>query len=116
MAKKANRRNKPPTSERYFEAIQQDLLAIRKDMDAGFRAVREAMATKQELAEVRVGMKDLRADLKTVTEVMVSKADLEAVRQELLREIRGGQHVEELRERLTIVERRLGIGKPRRAA
>lgn len=47
---------------------------------------------------------------------MVSRADLEALREELLREIRDGKHIDELRERLAIVERKLGIEKSRRAA
>jgi hypothetical protein len=47
---------------------------------------------------------------------MASKADLEALREELLREIEDGKHIDEIRERLAGVERKLGIEKSRRAA
>lgn len=91
---------------------------MRKDMATGFRAVREEMATKQELGEVRAMVKDLRADVKMVTEVMVSKADLaETVRRELdAAPFAKESEVKELRERIAVVERKLGIEKARRAA
>ena len=51
-----------------------------------------------------------------VTDMMVSKADLEARREELLREIKDGKHIDEIRARVAVVERKLGIEKSRRAA
>ena len=103
------------TTDGYFRAIQEDLTALRRDMVSGFRAVRDEMATTSEVSEVRGMVKDLRADLKIVTDVMATTADLQALREELLREIRDGKHIDELRERLAVVERKLGIEKTRRA-
>ena len=69
-------------------AIQTDLSGLRNDMNAGFREIREDMATKNELQTMKREMdgsfRDLRADVKTITEVMVSKADLaNTLREEL---------------------------------
>jgi hypothetical protein len=62
------------------------------------------LATREEL-------RDVREDVKRITDAMISKGDLEAVREELLREIRDGNHIEPLRERLHLVEQKLGMAK-----
>ena len=117
MAKR-NTKKTPKTMDGYFRAIQEDLLTIHKDMATGFRAIREEMATKQELGEVRSSIKDLRADVKMITDVMVSKADLgETVRRELdASPFARESEVKDLRGRLAVVERKLGIERSRHAA
>jgi hypothetical protein len=67
------------------------------------------LATRAELREVR-------DDVKRFTDMMVSKADLELLREELLREIKDGKHIDKIRARLAVLERKLGIEKARRAA
>ena len=54
--------------------------------------------------------------MKMITDATVSKADLEALREELLQEMRNGKTIEGLQERLEIVEKKLGIKSSRRAA
>ena len=104
-------KKKPTTFDGFFRAIQEDLLVIRKDMATKdeIHQIREEMVTKAELREVR-------DDVKRITDAMVSKADLEALREELLREIKDGKHIDEIRERLAVVERKLGIKESRPAA
>src|SRR5579864_5736457 len=112
---KQKHKKKGTGAEGFFRAIQDDLVAIRKDMMAGFRGVHEDMATKEDVRQIRADMmklatreelRDVREDVKRITDAMVSKADLEALREELLREIRDGKHVDELRERLHLVEQK----------
>jgi hypothetical protein len=67
------------------------------------------LATREELREVR-------EDVKRITDAMISKADLEALREELLREIKDGKDIDELRGRMVRVEKKLGIGRSERAA
>jgi hypothetical protein len=114
MAAKPKPKKKPATFDTFFRAIQEDLFVIRKEMATkeDIRAIRGEMANLATRAELR----EVRDDVKRVTDMMVSKADLEALREELLREIKDGKHIDELRERLVVVERKLGIEKSRRAA
>ena len=67
------------------------------------------------MAEVRASIEDLRADVKMVTEIMVSKAELaETIRRELGASPFGKEsEVKDPRERLSLVERKLGIGRSR---
>ena len=112
MATKPKSKEKPTTVDGFFRAIQVDLFAIRRDMATkdDIRRIREVnLATRAQLQEVR-------DDVKRITDMMVTKADLEVLRDELFRQINDGKHIEELRERLAIVERELGIEKSRRAA
>lgn len=117
---KRKHKKKVAGTEVFFRAIQQDLIAIRADMAAGFRGVHEDMATKEDIRQVRAEMmklatreelREVREDVKRITDAMISKADLEDLREELLREIRDGKHIEELRERLLSVEQKLGMAK-----
>lgn len=106
------------TLDDFAVAIQHDLARMATKDDLKHMATKDDirdMATKQDIRDIHKGMADIRADVKMVTDVMVSKADLEALREELLREIRAGKHIDELRERLAIVERKLGIAKNRAA-
>ena len=117
MAKKAKPKGKEANFERYFVAIQQDLTAIQRDMAT--KKDLEQFATKKDLERfaTKEEMREIRADVKMITETMASRADLEALREELLREIKLGRHdVDELRERVAIIEGKLGIAKHRRAA
>jgi hypothetical protein len=75
---KPNPKKKVRTLDDFAAAIHGDYLAIREEMAIGFQAVgaemgsiRDTMATKAELREVR-------DDVKRITDAMVSKADLEA--------------------------------------
>ena len=120
MATKSKPKEKPPTLDKFFRAIQEDLTAIRRDM-----ATKEDTATKDDIRALRGEManlatraelREVRDDVKRITDMMVSKAHVEALREELLREIKDSKHIDELRERLAVVERKLGIEKSRRAA
>jgi len=76
--------------------MKEDIRQIRTEM--------MKLATREELREVR-------EDVKMITDSMVSKADLEALREELVREIKDGKHIDQLRERLYLVEQKLGMAK-----
>jgi hypothetical protein len=106
---KRKHKKKVTGTEVFFRAIQQDLIAIRADM-ATKEDIRQVRAEMMKLA-TREELREVREDVKRITDAMVSKADLEAVREELLREIRDGKHIEELRERLHLVEQKLGMAK-----
>jgi hypothetical protein len=106
---KGKHKRKATGTEGLFRAIQEDLIAIRRDM-----------ATKEDLHQIRADMmklatreelREVREDVKRITDAMVSKADLLALREELLGEIKDGQHIDELRERLHLVEQKLGMAK-----
>jgi len=121
MPTKAKPKKKKITLDDFAVAIQRDLarMATKQDLAGLHRDVGELlenMVTKLDLKQIHGRLSELSQDVKTVTEVMVSKADLETLREELLREIRDGKHIDELRERLAIVEGKLGIPKTRRAA
>lgn len=123
MAKPTTKK-KAMTIDDLAVAIQRDFLAIRKDMatKADIRAIREEMATKHNLFELsqkmvtREEFRNLQSDVKMITDVMVSKADLEALREQLLHEMKYGKFVDGLLERLEVVEKKLGIKSAHRAA
>ena len=105
-------------SEKFATAIQKDITTMGTKiatMADTLDLVVTTMATKDDLWKLRQDMatreelRELREDIKRITDVMVSKADLEALRDELILEIRSGKTVEELRERLAVVEGKLGI-------
>lgn len=87
------------TLETLAVAIQQDFSAIRDNMRARFRAVREEMATKEDLADVR-------------DQIAVGKGEL----REQIAGLRYAKEIDALRERVKLVEEKLGIKHSRRAA
>src|ERR1700719_1053586 len=97
MAKKP--KEKTMTLETLAVAIQQDFSAIRNDMTVGFRAVREEMgkiredmATKEDLADVR-------------DQIAVAKEEL----REQIAGLRYAKEIDALAERVKFVEQKLGI-------
>ena len=107
--------------EGYFQAIQQDLarMATKNDiqqihgeMERGFKNVDASFKNVYH----QIG--EVRDDVKRLNEIMVSKADLaETVRRELdAAPFAKETEVKELRERMTNVERKLGIERSRHAA
>ena len=79
-------------------AIEQDFSAIRVDMTAGFRAVRE-MACKDDVADVR-------------DKVAVAKEEL----REQIAGLRYAKEIDALRDRVKFVEEKLGIKHSHRSA
>jgi|SRR5579884_3421085 len=122
--KPAKREKKPMTLDRFAVAIQTDLQATRRAVADGFRSIREDMAAefrtvRDEMRRdfaTKAEVRELREDVQRITDAMVTKADLDRLREELLLEIRQGEHVDELRARLTVVEAKLGIKPSRKAA
>jgi hypothetical protein len=128
MAGKPKKLNKKPmTLEDFAMAIQTDLARVAmkddiRNIHDEMATIRAEMATKEDLRKIREEMattkelNEVRADVKMITDVMVSKADLERLREDLLHEMKYGNPIEELRERLEVVEKKLGITHGRRAA
>ena len=121
MTTKSKPKKAPKTMEGYFQAIQQDLARmatkndiqqIRGEMERGFKNVDAGFKNVYH----QIG--DVRDDVKRLNEIMVSKADLsETVRRELdAAPFAKETEVKELRERMTVVERKLGIERSRHAA
>jgi hypothetical protein len=118
MAKKP--KTKKMTLETLAVAIQQDFSAIRDDMTSGFRAVREEMMGKMQ------GDMATKEDLRKIREEMATKEDVADVRDQIavakeeLREqiagLRYAKEIDALRERVKLVEQKLGIKHTHRAA
>jgi hypothetical protein len=108
MAKKP----KKMTLEALAGAIQQDFSAIRDEMTAGFRAVREEMATKDDIRKIREEMatKEDIADVRD--KIAVAKEEL----REQIAGLRYAKEIDALAERVKLVEEKLGIKHSRRAA
>jgi hypothetical protein len=117
--------------ERHARAIQSDIARLTKAMESGFKSIREDMATKAELQEIKIevtsarremathaALLEVRDDVRRLNEIMVSKADLaETIRREFdaapyARET----EINELRTRMLRVEEELDIKPNRRAA
>jgi hypothetical protein len=125
MAPAKPKKKKPELSfERYARAIQTDIARLGKNMEAGFKSIRDEMAAKEDIQNVRDQMatqKDLlevRDDVKRLNEIMVSKADLsEAIRRELdASPFAKESEVKDLSERMLRVEEAVGIKPKRRSA
>ena len=112
------------TLDDFAMAIQRDISSLRDDMTAGFSAVREEMATKEDLFALsqkmvtREEFRNLQSDVKMITDSMVSKADLaETLRRELeASPFAKEADVKELRERVLRIEEKLSLKPTRRAA
>jgi hypothetical protein len=115
---KGNHKKKVAGTEGFFRAIQQDIVAIRKDMADGFHAVHENIPTKQDIRDIHKSISDIREDVKQITDNMVSKADLaNIIRDELDRSpYAKEEEVKELRHRVLRLEGKLGIKADRRTA
>ena len=100
------------TIEDLAAAIQQDFSTLRDDMTIGFRAIREEMATKEDIRKIREEMatKENLADLGD--RISVAKDEL----QEQIAGLRYAKEIDELRARVKFVEHKLGIEQRRRAA
>jgi hypothetical protein len=113
MPAKPRPKKKVMTLEHLATAIQQDFLAIRRDMATknDLQRLRTEMATKAEVREIR-------DDVKRITEVMVSKADLaNTIREELDKSPFAKEtDVAELRARMARVEEKLGLRRRQPAA
>ena len=94
-------KKKGMTIEDLAASIQQDFLAIRRDMATkeDVRKIREEMATKEDLAAVS-------------DRISVAKDEL----QEQIAGLRYAKEIDDLRARVNLLEQKLGIGSRRRAA
>jgi hypothetical protein len=123
-AKRTKTKKKPMTLGDFATAIQRDLSSLRNDMTVGFSTVREEMATKDDLYALsqkmvtREEFRNLQSDVKMITEAMVSKADLaETLRRELeASPFAKKADVNELRERVLRIEKKLSSKPTRRTA
>jgi hypothetical protein len=105
---KPKSKKKPMTLEDFAVVIQEDIAR---------------MATKDDLWPIQRDLKtvasqlgDLRSDVKQITDVMVSKADLaNTLGDELAKSVYGRQ-IDDLRNRVNILEEKLGIKSTHRAA
>ena len=112
------------TLDDFAMAIQRDISSLRDDMTAGFSAVREEMATKDDLYALsqkmvtREEFRNLQSDVKMITDSMVSKVDLaETIRRKLDTSPYAKEtELKDLRERPLRVEEKLGLKATHRAA
>src|SRR5438067_12753501 len=104
-------KEKATNVEGFFRAIQEDLVAVRRDMATKdeLRQIRGEMVTKAELREIR-------DDVKRLTDVVVSKADLaNTIREEVDKSPYAKEkEVEDLRARVLRLEEKLGMKAGRR--
>jgi len=118
-------KKKPITLDDFASAIQNDYRAIRKDMAT--KADLKDMLTKADLkAELwplqrdiktlEKNLRELRDDVQTITEVMVSKADLANTLSEELAKSEYARQLQDVRNRVDVLERQLGIKPTHRAA
>jgi hypothetical protein len=123
MAKETQK--KPMTLEDFAAAVHRDYLALTKDMvrKSDIRQIREEMATKADLWPMQRDIKtldqnvrDLRSDVKMITDSMVSKADLANTLGEELGKSEYARHIDDLRNRVDILERKLRVKPTHRAA
>jgi len=100
------------TLEALAVAIQKDFSSLRTDMTSGFRAIREEMATKEDLRKIREEMatKEMLADVSD--RISVAKDEL----QEQIAGLRYAKEIDALAERLKRVEEKLGLKPSHRAA
>lgn len=119
-AKKPKPKNKTMTLGDFALAIQNDYTALRKDMATGFAEIREEMASKEEIRQIRaemgIGFRNVDADLKMMTDAMVSKADLANTLAEELAKSPYARQIRDLENRVHALESKLGIKPSRRAA
>jgi hypothetical protein len=114
-------KKKPMTLDDFAAVIQRDI--ARMATKGGLQAIREEMVTKADLWPMQRDIKtldknvrDLRDDVKQITDAMVSKADLaRTIGDELAKSAYAGQ-IGELRNRVNVVEEKLGIKPARRGA
>jgi hypothetical protein len=119
-AKKTKPKKKAMTLEDFAVAIQTDYTALRKDMATGFGEIREEMATKEGIrqlrAEMGIGFRNVDADMKIMAEAMVSKADLANTLAEELAKSPYARQIQDLQTRVNALESKLGVKPTRRAA
>jgi hypothetical protein len=119
-AKQTKRKRKAMTLDDFAHAIQTDYMVLRKDVAAGFAHVRDEMATKEDIRQIRaetgIGFRNLDADMKMMTETIVSKADLANPLAEELAKSPYARQIGDLQNRVNILESKLGIKPPRHAA
>jgi hypothetical protein len=117
---KSTTKKKPMMLEDFAAAVHKDYLAIRKDMAT--KKDLERFATKEDLFHLgqrmvtREEFGELRSDVKMITDSMVSKADLANTLGEELAKSEDARHIEDLRNRVDNIERKLGVKPTHRAA
>jgi len=119
-AKQTKTKKKAMTLDDFAVAIQKDHIALRKDVATGFAEIREEMATKEDIrqvrAEVGIGFRNLDADVKMITDAMVSKADLANTLAEELGKSPYARQIQDLQTRVNVLETKVGIKTTRRPA
>lgn len=120
MTKKIKTKKKAMTLDDFAVAIQKDYAALRKGMATGFAEIREEMATKEGIRQIRaemgIGFRNVDADVKMLTDAMVSKADLANTLAEELAKSPYARQIQDLQSRVNVLESKLGIKPSRRAA
>jgi hypothetical protein len=111
---KTSTKKKPMTLDDLAAAIQQDFLAIRKDMATkdDMRTIRADMVTREDIFKIREEMAT-KEDLASVSDrISVAKDELQAQ----IAGLRYAKEIDALRAGVNFLERKLGIGQSRRAA
>jgi hypothetical protein len=116
--KKTKPKKKAMTLDDFALAIQKDLARMATKDD--IKAIRDDMATKAELQQLRsemgIGFRNFDADMKMMAEAMVSKADLANTLAEELAKSPYARQIQDLQTRVQVLEGKLGIKPTRRAA
>ena len=93
-------------------AIHLDLQVTRKELREGFAAIREEMATKKDLERFAT-KEEMATGFSTLADRIVNAKD---ELQEQINGLKYGKEIDELRERVNVLEHKLGIRPNRRAA
>jgi hypothetical protein len=116
--KKTKPKKKAMTLDDFALAIQKDLARMATKDD--IKAIRDDMATKAELQQLRnemgIGFRNIDADMKMMAEVMVSKADLANTLAEELAKSPYARQIQDLQTRVHALESKLGVKPTRRAS
>jgi hypothetical protein len=119
MASAKTKVGKKGTSFQGFaRALQTDIARLGKSMETGFTATKEDIRKVREEMATRAALLEVRDDVKRLNEIVVSKADLsETIRRELDASPYAKEaDVKDLHERMLRVEEAVGIKPKRRAA
>jgi dsDNA-specific endonuclease/ATPase MutS2 len=117
---KPKTKKKPMTLEDFAAAVHKDYLAISKDMAT--KTDLDRFATKHDLYDLsqkmvtREEFRELQSDVKMITDSMVTKADLASTLGEELAKSEYAHQLEDIRNRVNVLENKLGIKPTHRAS
>ena len=109
------------TLDDFAVLVQKDLEATRKEMRDGFAAVYRDMATKDDLKGLatKQELDAMRAEMATKEDLAAVSDRISIAKEELQEQISGlkyAKEIDEIRARVNVLERKVGIHPTRRAA